>query len=75
MKLCRIWKVVATIQSAKQEPNKIPFREQVQIRASLGIEMVSSGILRFSLAKRTFLTSLQQRAVSCHLDARIDNND
>ena len=34
--------------------------EQVQIiRASLGIEMVSSGILRFSLAKRSCLTSLQ----------------
>ena len=59
MKLCRIWKVVATIRSAKQEPNTIPFNEQVQIRASYSIEMVSSVILRFSLAKRTFLISLQ----------------
>ena len=59
MKLCRIWKVVAAIRSAKQEPNKIPFSEQVEIRANFGTEMVSSGILRFSLTKRTFLTSLQ----------------
>ena len=59
MKLCRIWKVLATIRSAKQEPNKIPFSEQVKIRASFSIEMVSSGILSFSLAKRTCLTSLQ----------------
>ena len=33
--------------------------EKVQICASLGIEMVSSGILRFSLAKRSCLPSLQ----------------
>ena len=59
MKLCRIWKVVATIRSAKQKPNKIPFSEQVEIRASFGIELVSSGILRFSLTKQTFATSRQ----------------
>ena len=64
MKLCRIWKVVATIRSAKQETNKIPFSAQVQIRASFCIEMVSSGILRFPLAKRTCLTSLQPSQVS-----------
>ena len=64
MKLCRIWKVVATIRSAKQEPNKIPFSAQVQIRASFCIEMVSSGILRFPLAKRTCLISLQPSQVS-----------
>ena len=33
--------------------------EQAQIRASFGIEMVSSGILRFSSGKRICLTSLQ----------------
>ena len=59
MKLCRIWKVVAAIRATKQEPSKIPFTEQVQIRASFSIEMVSSGIVRFSLANRTCLTSLQ----------------
>ena len=33
--------------------------EQVQIQATFGIEMVSSGILRVSLAKRSCLTPLQ----------------
>ena len=33
--------------------------EQVQIRTSYGIEMVSSGILWFSLVIRSSLTSLQ----------------
>ena len=33
--------------------------EQVEIRASFGIEMVSSGILRFSLAEQSCLTCLQ----------------
>ena len=87
-KLCRIWKVVATIRSAKQEPNKIPFSAQVQIRASFYIE---NGILRdtqvpfgqanlfdisAALASLVWPTRRRvlQRAVS-HLAARIDNND
>ena len=37
---------------------KLSESEQVQIRTNFGIEIVSSGILRFPLAKRSFSTFL-----------------
>ena len=47
------------IKSPTRQNYKLSENDQVQIRASFGIEMVSSGILRFPLTKRSCSTSLQ----------------
>ena len=51
------------IKSPTRQNYKLSESEQVQIRASFGIEMVSLGILRFPLAKRSCSTSLQPRRI------------
>ena len=55
-----VWKVVAAIRSAKQEPNKIPFLFTIKVKYNLVLKRLVTMIRQFNYLKNNSLSVHRQ---------------